>query len=200
MPLQPEEVTSELPFDADAFGMTEADFNSELESYIATAAERVEDWLGVSLEPETATETLSRPSHVDDHDLPLPDRPVQQVASVTIDTDRVSGDDVDADDYWVEETHLELKPDASRDSWPTDRRSITVEWTHGLEELPEGVKKAIIRLVRARLRAITADGISSDTIMGDSISYEPEEIVIRRARGDAAGYEAPSYYRGAASV
>lgn len=200
MPLEPDEVTSELPFDAGAFGMTDDQFQTELESYITTAADRVENWLGVSLESETVTEELSRPSHVDKSDLPLPEVPIQDVVSVSIDADRVTGGDISPDDYWVVDTHLELKPSASRRSWPTQRRSVTVEWTHGLEEVPEGAKKAIIRLVRARLRAITADGISSDTIMGDSISYEPEENVIRRARADVAGYEAPSYYGGAASV
>lgn len=200
MPLEPANVTSELPFEAGAFGMTDEQFQSELEEYISTAAERVETWLGVSLTTETVTQRLSRPSHVDGHDLPLPEVPVQDVISVSIDTDRVYGRDVGEDDYWVEETHLELRPGADRTSWPTDRRSVTVEWEHGYAEVPDSAKKAIIRLVRARLRAITADGVSSDTIMGDSISYEPEEAVVLRARQDVAGFEAPSYYGGAESV
>lgn len=200
MALEPEQVTSELPFDGKAFDMSEEEFQKELQTYIDTATEKVETWLGVSLSRETTTRDLSRPSHVDGNDLPLPEVPAQDVVSVSIDTDRVVGRGVDEDDYWVEETHLELKPGADRWSWPTDRRSITVEWEYGYNEVPESAKQAIIRLVRARFRAITADGISSDTIMGDSISYEPEETVILRARQDVAGFEAPSYYGGAESV
>ncbi|AAM88687.1 hypothetical protein PhiCh1p14 [Natrialba phage PhiCh1] len=196
MPLEPSDVESELPFDAKAFGWSEEKFKSELETYIAAATETVEKWINTTLEPETVTRDLSRPSHVDGHDLPMPSRPVQDVVSVTIDTDRAMGRDVDEDDYWVEETHLELKPGADRKSWPTDRRCITVEWEYGYEEVPESPKKAIIRLVRARLRAINAEGISSDTIMGDSISYDPEDEVVLAARKDVAGFEAPSYYGG----
>lgn len=198
MPLEPSDVESELPFDADAFGWTDEKFQNEIAEYTEAAADQVETWLGVPLSVQETKERLSRPSHVDGHDLPLPEMPVQDVVSVSIDTDRVYGGDVDEDDYWVEETHLELKPEADRDTWPTDRRSITVEWEYGFDEVPKRARKAIIRLVRMRLRSITADGVESETILEDNVSYESEEVVVARARQDVAGLETPSYYGGTA--
>jgi len=194
------EVKDELAFGSDAVGLDDATFDSLISSLIARETERVEDAIDVSLDTQTVTESLARPEHVNEHDLPLPARPVQSVASVSVDTDRVGGEAVSSDDYRVDDAYIELLPTADRDGWPSARRSITVEWTHGYAEVPPMVRKAVTRLVRARLRAIDEDGIESDSLLGDSISYEPEESVIARARGDALEADEPEYYGGAGIV
>jgi hypothetical protein len=198
--LSPAQIEPELPLDADALGLSSDEFDTLLGTALDAAEDNVADMIDVALETETTTEALSRSHAAEPHDLPLPDRPIQSVASVDIDTDRVGGEPVSADDYEVHETHLELLPTADRETWPTERRAITVEWTHGYAEVPPMVRKAVTRLVRARLRAIDEDGIESDSLLGDSISYEPEESVIARARGDALEADEPEYYGGAGIV
>lgn len=198
--LSPQQITPELPLDADALGLDSGEFETLVETAIEAAEDNVADMIDVALETETTTTTLARSHAADSHDLPLPDRPIQSVASVEIDTDRVGGESVAASDYEVHDTHLELLPTADRETWPTERRSITVEWTHGYDTVPPMVRKAVTRLVRARLRAIDEDGIESDSLLGDSISYEPEESVIARARGDALEADEPEYYGGAGVV
>lgn len=194
----PADVKRELSFGSDAVGLTEAEFDTLLGDLIARETERVADEIDVALGEETVTEDLERPETVDEYDLPLPDRPVNGVASVTIDTDRVGGDPVAADDYYVEDTHLELKPTADRDAWPTERRSVSVEWTHGYADgsEPTPVTAAIIGLVRQALQEIDADGIESESIDGQSVSYELADSVVARHLGRAHRFDEPDYYGG----
>lgn len=199
-PLSPDDIKPELPLSAEALGLGSDEFDQLVERAIDAAVDNVEDWIDASLETKTSSESLSRSKAAAEYDLPLPDRPVQSVEEVTVHTDRVGGKDVSSEDYVVHETHLELLPTADRRSWPTARRSITVEWTHGYEDTPPMVRKAIVRLVRAHLRAIDEDGIESDSLLGDSISYEPEEAVVARARADAMESDEPQYYGGSEVV
>lgn len=194
------EVKDELAFGSDAVGLSDADFDSLIDSLISRETARVEDEIDVSLGTETTTEDLERPDHVNEYDLPLPSRPVQSVASVDIDTDRAGGEAVASDDYTVvDDAHLELLPAADRDGWPTERRSITVEWTHGYAEgdEPNPVNGAIIGLVRHALKEIESDGIESESIGGDSVTYELGDAVIARHLMRAKRFNEPDYYGGA---
>lgn len=207
--LTPSDVRDELAFGPEALGMADAEFKELLggdenddtdDGLIGRETERVTDEIDVVLGTETTTASLARPTHVDEYDLPLPERPIQSVESVSLDTERVSGDDVDVEtDVIVEETHLELAPGADRRRWPTDRRSITVEWTHGYPEgdIPTPIRGAIIGLVRSTLQEMEADGIENESVDGDSVSYEPREDVVARHLGRAKEFDAPSYYGGA---
>jgi hypothetical protein len=194
------EVKDELAFGSDAVGLSDAAFDSLIDSLISRETARVEDEIDVSLGTETEIEDLERPDHVNEYDLPLPSRPVQSVASVSIDTDRVGGEAVTADDYSiVDEAYLELLPAADRDGWPTERRAITVEWTHGYADgsEPDPINGAIIGLVRHALKEIESDGIESESIGGDSVTYEVSDAVIARHLGRAKRFEEPDYYGGA---
>jgi hypothetical protein len=206
-----EQVKDELSFGATALDMSQEQFNTLLEGkdsdetddgLIGREQERLVDEIDVALGVETLTETLSRPNSVEKYDLPLPNRPVQSVTSVSIATDRVGGSDITADDYIVHETHLELLPDAARNSWPTERRAITVEYDHGYptSEIPEPIRAALIGLVRAVLQEIEADGIESESIAGDSVSYELRDDVVARHLGRARRFDKPDYYGGAQVV
>jgi len=198
--LTPSDVRDELAFGPEALGMADAEFDAMLEQLIERETERVTDEIDVALGTETASTSLARPTHVDEYDLPLPDRPIQSVESVSIDTERVSGDDVDLEtDVIVEETHLELTPEADRRRWPTKRRSITVEWTHGYPEgeIPGPIRGAIVGLVRHALQEIESDGIENESIGDNSVSYELGDDVVTRHLARAKQFDAPSYYGGA---
>ena len=201
MPVDVPDVRDELAFDEDALGLDSTAFDDLIEGLIARETERVEDALHVSLGTETVEKDLERPTDVERYVLPLPHTPIQDLVSVSIDTDRATKPDVELSDVIVEETHLELDPDADRSSWPTTRRTITVEWEHGYPDadVPEPVRGAIIGLVRHALQAMEADGIESESIDGHSVSYEPGEAVIRRHLQQARSFEAPTY-RGSAWV
>jgi hypothetical protein len=193
------EVKDELAFGSDAVGLDDATFDSLISSLIARETERVQDAIDVSLGTQTVTESLARPEHVNEHDLPLPARPVQSVGSVSIDTDRVGGEAVSSDDYRVDDAYIELLPTADRDGWPTERRSVTVEWTHGYADgdEPDPINGAIIGLVRHALKEIESDGIESESIGGDSVTYEVSDAVIGRHLGRAKRFNEPDYYGGA---
>jgi hypothetical protein len=105
---------------------------------------------------------------------------------------------VEDDDYVVEDTHLELvaEPASGIDAWPTERRSVTVEWTYGYESPPEPVREAIIRLTRNALDQIETDGINTES----SWQYRPPAKLKRECAQMVNTYDAPSYYGGAASV
>ena len=198
--LAPSDVRDELAFGPEALGMADGEFNELLEQLIDRETERVTDEIDVALGTETATATLARPTHVDEYDLPLPERPIQSVESVSIDTERVSGDDVELETgVIVEETHLELAPEADRRRWPTKRRSITVEWTHGYSEgeIPGPIRGAIVGLVRHALQEIESDGIENESIGDNSVSYELGDDVVARHIRRAKQFDAPSYYGGA---
>ena len=194
----PSDVRDELAVGPDALGLTDADFDDLLQTLIDRETERVEDAIDVALTTKTTTESLSRPEHVDGPFLPLPDRPVQSVASVDIDTDRVGGASVAAEDYLVGDAALELEPGAARRSWPTGRRSITVEWTHGYPEAetPDVVAGAIIGLVRHAVQEVEADGIESESIGSQSVTYELADAVVGRHLARAKRFDEPDFYGG----
>lgn len=203
MLVTPDDVRDELAFDSDALGMDDEAFEALLERLIGRETPRVADAIDASLEATPATETVSRPEHVPEHDLPLKDRPVRSVESVEIDTDRVHGPDVDVDeDVIVNDTHIALAADADRTRWPTDRRSIVVEYEHGYSaaDVPEPIRGAIVGLVRQALQEVEADGIQQESIGGDSVSYELGEAVVARHLRRAKQFEAPSYYGGAGVI
>jgi len=198
MVVTPEDVKAELAFDETALGIDSSAFEALLTDLIGRETARIVDEIDVELEEKTATATLSRPSTVEGFDLPLPKRPVQSVVSIEL-ADRISGPSVAVDDVIVESTHLELKPDADRREWPTKRRSITVEWTHGYpaDETPEPIRGAIIGLVRHALQEIESDGIESESIDGDSVTYELGENVVNRHLWRAKEFDEPSFDSGA---
>lgn len=203
MPVDVSHVRDELSFDERSLGLSDSEFNELIGRLIKREVERVEDVVNVSLESKTVTETLERPSGVQTFDLPLPKRPVTDVSSVDVDTDRVGGPGVGVEDVIVHETHLELKPDTDRSRWPTERRSVTVEWTHGYGEsvdVPGPIQAAIIGLVRSGLQEIEADGIESESISNQSVTYELRDDVIRRHLQRAQRFDEPTYYGGAMVV
>lgn len=200
MSLSPADVKVELGFSGDAVGLGDTDFDALIADLIARESERVEDAIEIQLGETTGTDTLSRPSHVAGPYLPLPERPVHSVASVTIDTDRVAGGDVAASDYRVtNQAALELLPEADRARWPTERRSITVEWSYGypMDDTPDVVNAAIIGLVRQALQEIDADGISQESIADQSVNYELPDAVVARHLNRAKRFDEPDFYTGA---
>ena len=196
----PSEVRDELAFGAEALGLADAEFDTLVGRLIERETERVADEIDVLLGTETTTARLSRPRHVDEYALPLPDRPVQSVVDVTIDTDRAGEPGVSASDYRiVDGVALELEADAGRRRWPTDRRSITVEWTHGYAEgeIPGPIQGAIVGLVRHALQEVESDGVENESIGDNSVSYELGDDVVARHLARAKQFDAPSYYGGA---
>jgi len=192
------DLKAELAVGADAVGLSETNFDSFLEALINRETERVEDAIDVSLGTETVTETVSRSGSAAGHSLPLSHRPVQSVVDVTVDTDRVGGPTVVAADYVVEATHLELLPSADRVVWPTERRAVEVEYTHGYPEAntPEPIRGAIIGLVRHAVQEIESDGVDSESIDGQSATYELGDDVVRRHLLRAKQFDAPEFYDG----
>jgi len=196
------DIKDELAFGIEALGLSEDDFDSLLQRLINRETSRVKDEIDVALATTTVAETVSRRQSVDEFDLPLPRRPVQSVTSVTIDTDRVGGPAVSLDDIAIHETHLELLPSANRTVWPTERRAVEVEWTHGYPEsdVPEPIRGALIGLVRHALQEVEADGVESESLDGHSVSYELGEAVVARHLARANQFDAPSYYGGSGVV
>ena len=198
MTVTPADVREELAVSDDALPDAIDDVDGFLQGLIDRETLRVSDEIDVVLGTETTTEQTSRPASVDGVFLPLDNRPVQSVVDVTIDTDRASGPAVTADDYIVEDTHLELEPEADRNRWPTERRSITVEYEHGYPEadVPGPIEAAIIGLVRHAITEIEADGVSSESIDGQSVNYELGEDVVARHLYRAKQFDEPSFYGG----
>ena len=198
MTVTPADVREELAVSDDALPDAIDDVDGFLQRLIDRETLRVSDEIDVSLGVETVTEQTSRPASVDGVFLPLDNRPVQSVTSVDIDTDRASGPAVTADDVIVEDTHLELEPEADRNRWPTDRRSITVEYEHGYPEadVPEPIDAAIIGLVRHAITEIEGDGVDTESIAGQSVNYELGEAVVARHLYRAKQFDEPSFYGG----
>jgi len=198
MVVTPEDVKDELAFDETALGIDTAAFDDLIERLIERETARVVDEINVELEETTTTATIARGETVAVYQLPLPNRPVLSVESIEL-ADRISGPSVGVDDVIVESTHLELKPEADRREWPTKRRSITVEWTHGYpaDETPEPVRGAIVGLVRHALQEIESDGIESESIDGDLVSYELAENVVDRHLWRAKDFDEPTFEGGA---
>ena len=194
------ELRRELPFDGEALGVNEAEFEDTLEDHLERAQDRVEEWIQTPLTVETATAAVSRPNGAEPHDLPLHETPVQSVESLSINEWRADGPAVDMDDVIVHDTHLELKPEAERDEWPTDRRSVEVSWEYGFDEVPADLRTAVIRLVRLRLRQVDADGFDSESVFGDSVSFADNAETMADIHRDTLQYEPESYFGGAMVV
>ena len=198
MTVTPADVREELAYSDDALPDAIDDVDGFLQGLIDRETLRVSDEIDVSLGVETTTEQTSRPASVDGVFLPLSNRPIQSVVDVTIDTDRASGPAVTADDVIVEDTHLELEPEADRRSWPTKRRSITVEYEHGYPDgdVPAPIAGAIIGLVRHAITEIEGDGVDTESIAGQSVNYELGEAVVARHLYRAKQFDEPSFYGG----
>ncbi len=194
-------VKTEMDLSAQAVGLATTEFDSLLDRLIRRETSRVEDAVDVSLGLTLETADLSRPESVEDPYLPLPERPVISVENVTVDTERVAGEPVGPGDYAVESTHLELLPgpEVGRTRWPTKRRSVTVTWTHGYmdTDTPEVIEAAIIGLVRHAVQEINSDGVESESVDGQSVSYELAETVVSRHLDRANQFDAPGFYGGA---
>lgn len=198
-----EELKRELPFDAadyriddtteDAAGHT--DWDNVLERAIDTAERLLEDWLETTFQVTTVTESLSRPDHVDSIDLPLPDLPIDAVASVETEDDGVL---TEGTDYHVLETHLRIEEDSTTiQSWPTGFQEITVTWDYGFDGAPEPVREGIIRVARDAVEQIATDGLEREsTGDGASYTYRPPQHVKAEVLAMTREYQAPSYYSG----
>lgn len=190
------DLQNELPFDDADLPMQDAtQFDSALNRALESASDAVEQWGETVYQTTTATESLDRPAHVPESDLPMPRRPVQSVQSVDVDGTALT----EGDDYVVESTHLSLVADPASgvDEWPTDQQSVTVEWTHGFSELPGPVEEAIIRLARSSLDQIETDGYSADE---DGWQIRPPAAIKSECAAMVDDYSAPSYYTGAMMV
>ena len=192
------DVKDEIAVTAESVGLSDTQFDGVLSALIERETERVADELDVRLGVETTTEVTERPVSVREFALPLSDRPIQSVTSVGIDTDRVAGDGVTLDDVIVGSAGMELKPDADRTRWPTDRRSITVEYDHGVpdNDRPEVIDGAIVGLVRHAVAEIEADGINSESIDGHNVDYELGDDVIARHLSRALRFDEPDFFGG----
>jgi len=76
---------------------------------------------------------------------------------------------------------------------------VEVEYTHGYAEAetPDPIRGALTGLVRHALQEVESDGVSSESIDGHSVTYEPDGDVVRRHLARADAFDAPSYYGGA---
>jgi len=194
------EIKRELPTDASTFPhLSDADFDALLDDLTDRETERVEERLDVTLGVATATVDTARPSSAGGPDLPLPQRPVQSVQSISVDTTRVGGAAVAPSDVRVEPTHLALEPAADRHTWPTERRSVTVTYDYGYpaDDLPDVVDAAIIGLVRQAVVDIEAAGITRETVGGESTNYELSDDVVARHISRAAAALKLDYHNGA---
>lgn len=190
------ELEAELPFAHEDYPLQdESQFESALERALGAASSMVEEWAGTRYEPTDIEETIARPAHVPDSDLPLPKRPIQSIESVAVEGETLSEDD----DYVVSDTHLSLvaEPTSGIDEWPTDSRSITVDWSYGFDDAPEPVREVVIRLARNALDQIETDGYVSDDA---GWSYRPPTDIKAECAAIVSNYEAPSYYSGAMIV
>lgn len=189
-----DELRAELPFDAADFPVQDTtQFDSALSRALGAASDSVETWGETVYQTETTMTALSRPVHVPDDDLPLPKRPIQSVQSIEADGTAL----VEDDDYVVYETHLGLLDDAALREWPTDRASVSIEWTYGYESVPEPVREAIIRLARNALDQIETDGYATDD---EGWSFRPPAAIKNECAVIVSNHDAPSYYSGAMIV
>lgn len=191
--IEQSDVEAELPFDNRSFGLDDTEWNDVIQRHMGAASDDIEKWTDTVFNTATVTSSVSRPHAVDKYDLPLPERPVQSVTSVDINGDQLT----EGTDYTVHETHLELLPDSSFGSWPTSRRSVTVEWTYGFAEAPPAIQAAVIRLVRSSLDQIKTDGLGNESLPdGASYGYRPPADIRREVRSEVSEYSAPSYSGG----
>lgn len=195
-----DELEREIPFDAIDFDVDDetedADGNTEWDNLLLGILDResgrIEKWANTVYEVADASATLEREDHVPNRDLPLSNRPIQSVTSVT-----VGGDAIDIANIHAAETHLVLLDDASISSWPTTFRSVDVEWTYGFESVPGPVEDALIRLCRNALERIQTDGLNQEQIVGGGMwNYRVPSEVLGEANAVVSAHSAPSYDSG----
>ncbi|QCW03566.1 DUF1302 domain-containing protein [Natrinema pallidum] len=205
MPSDPERYLSvgdledELPFSPSAFDVdnteTNADGNTDwdnlLQRLLDEESDRIEQMASTLFVQTETSATLYGDEDTVGDDLPLPDRPVVDVASIGVDGDPLEvGTDVR-----VRETHVELLDDAAIYSWPDG--PIEVTWTYGYDAVPGDVRDGLVRLVRSRLERIQSDGLESEGLpTGQSASYRPPEEIVAAVADDVGGYSPPSYFGG----
>lgn len=193
------ELKREIPFSAADFDMTEAEFDALLQGDASTdglmerASQRIESWADTQWFTSQITETTERPEYAPGRELPLNERPVQSVASVTVD-----GDALDASRYVVEDTFLRLTGDKRPRKWPDNYRSVEVTYTHGFETVPEAVTGAVIRLVRNALDQVQSDGLTNESVGDMSFTYRPPSDIKREVQAELP--DTPSYHGGVNTI
>lgn len=190
-------VKKEINYTKEAFGLDETEYNKFLQDLIRRESRRVSDEIDITFGVEKETVQLSRPRTVTDYKLPLPERPIRSLKDISVDLDRAERNvDINKSDVIVKETHLELDP--YKGAFPTERRTITVEYEYGYgsNNLPKVVQGAIIGLVRQSIREIEADGVESESIEGQDIEYELADRVVERHLERARQFDEPNFYGG----
>lgn len=200
--ITPVELERELPFGPHDLRLDDetedADGNTEWErlllDVLGRESSRIETWAATVFETGTTSATLQRPVHVDGEDLPLPERPVVSVESVSVDGSALT----EGVDYAVEDTHLVLLDGADIGRWPTERGSVSADWTFGFASPPPEVVDALVRLCRNAIERSQTDGLESEST-GDGASYNyrlPGDL-LAEVRPTVRAHSAPSYYGGA---
>lgn len=209
--LDPATVERQLPFGPHDLGVDDADEDADgntawdmlLSDLLERESERIMSWVN-ERDNETRFEPTDETASLDGtgtDELPLPKRPVRDVASVVVEADHGTHDLTVGEDVVAEETHLVLLPDASIDRFPERRRAVDVEWTYGLDSPPGPVEDALIRLVRNALDQIKTDGLNQESINGaGSWNYRTPAALKQEAASAVRQYKPPSYYSGAQVV
>lgn len=194
------ELKDEIPHDRSAFGMDAGEWDEMLFRFLGGASDLIEseDYANTVFELTTATETFRGDDRLfnDRKDLVVEKRPIESVQSLSIDDTAI---DVESE-LVVEETHLTLiGSEAPYYRFPDGLdQPIEVEWTYGYESVPDAVREAIIRLVRARVGRIHSDGVASESSgAGQSVSYRPPGAVQASVKGQIWQYRPESYFSGA---
>ena len=180
----------ELGFDGDTFDVD--NWPDLLERLLDEESERIEsqDFADTAFVEIETTERVYG-GVVDGTDLLLGNRPVVDVSSIELPN---VDETVEPDDVWAATTHLELLGDADFDAWP---ELVSVEYTYGLDHVPGPVRDALVRLVRARLERIRADGVESEAMpSGQSVTYRPSADILDEVRDDLEEYRPGGYFGG----
>jgi|AKVG01.1.fsa_nt_gi hypothetical protein len=192
-----DDVKSETSYTASGLGLDSVTFDNLIERLIKRETLRVQEEIDVSFGEKTETFLIERQESVGEYFLPLPERPVKSLDSISVDLERAKRNkDIEVSDVIVKETHLELKPE--RGDFPTTRRSIEVKYTFGYSssDVPEVVEGAVVGLVRQAIKEIESDGVLEESIEGQSVDYEMPEKVIERHLGRARQFDEPNFYGG----
>lgn len=193
----------ELPYDHNDLRLSTTDFDALLDDVLAREADRVEGpaYADTAWETRTATETLDGTGS---RDLPLKNRPVQSVTSLTVreGEDPTETVTVDPSEVWVYDAYLRLKTDdeGGQDDiteFPDEPQGVTVEYEWGYTEAPGLVEDAITRLVRAALDMVETDTITSEGVAGHSLTPKPPRRIRRMVAREVRRFRPPRYKRGA---
>lgn len=191
------ELKPELTYNAVTLGLSDAEFQTVLQNGLSEASDFVEQWTGTVFTPTTATARVAQPPRATAYDLPLPERPIQSVSSVTVDGTSLT----EGDDYRIsrDATHLRLIPGAAIDEWPAEDAAALaapgaeVEWTYGYETLPGPVRSAVVRIARHYVAQIHEDGLEQESAEDRSEIYRPPEAIKAECKTMIEGYDTPSY-------